>query len=110
MAHHGADQALGLLRTRIRRLNETHGVENSTSGGYHETITAAYVRLIAAFLARFEAQVPLETRVSALLAAPLARREVLFRFWSRAMLLGPAARAAWLDPDLHPLDLALASS
>ena len=106
VTHHGPDQALALLRARIRRLNETHGVENSPSGGYHETITAAYVRLIAAFLARFAVDVPLANRVTELLASPLAQRDVLFRFWSREVLLGSAARSSWIEPDLHPLELA----
>src|SRR6185369_4934759 len=45
--HHGAAAALPLLRERIRRLNETNGVANTATGGYHETITAAYVELLA---------------------------------------------------------------
>jgi hypothetical protein len=108
--HHGADGALALLRERIRRLNDRHGTVNSATSGYHETITAAYARLIADFLA---APVPvasssgsgtdLEARVVALLASPLADRAALFRFWSRERLLSPEARAVWLPPDLAPL-------
>ncbi|HEX4405779.1 MAG TPA: hypothetical protein VH560_13165, partial [Polyangia bacterium] len=57
--HHGAIDALSLLRTRIRRLNEHHRTANTPTGGYHETITAAYVRLIKAFLAACARDVPL---------------------------------------------------
>ena len=39
---YGAMDALVRLRTGIRRLNESHGGVNSTTNGYHETITAAY--------------------------------------------------------------------
>jgi hypothetical protein len=49
--HFGADAALALLRTGIRRLNDFHGTPNTETRGYHETITVAYVRLIAEFLA-----------------------------------------------------------
>jgi hypothetical protein len=100
--HHGADGALPLLRERIRRLNDSHGTVNSATSGYHETITAAYARLIADFLAA-DPTADLEARVAALLASPLAERAALFRFWSRERLLSPEARAAWLPPDLAPL-------
>jgi len=101
--HHGADEALPLLRERIRRLNDRHGTANSATSGYHETITAAYARLIADFLAAADPADDLEARVAALVASPLGDRAALFRFWSRERLLSPAARAAWLPPDLAPL-------
>ena len=100
--HHGGDGALPFLRERIRRLNDRHGTVNSATSGYHETITAAYARLIADFLAA-DPTADLEARVAALLASPLAERAALFRFWSRERLLSPEARAAWLPPDLAPL-------
>jgi hypothetical protein len=100
--HHGADGALPLLRERIRRLNDRHGTANTATGGYHETITAAYARLIADFLATAGA-LDLEAAVAALLTSPLADLAALFRFWSRERLLSPEARAAWLPPDLAPL-------
>jgi hypothetical protein len=101
--HHGAAEALDLLRERITRLNERHGTVSSDTSGYHETITAAYVRLIEAFFATFGPAIALEARVAALLAGPLAERTVLFRFWSREVLMSVAARRAWVEPDLAPL-------
>ena len=101
--HHGPEAALPLLRERIRRLNEHNGVANTPSGGYHETITAAYVQLLAAHLATFQPATPLEERVAALLAGPLAARELLFRYWSRELLMSSRARAEWVPPDLAPL-------
>jgi hypothetical protein len=101
--HHGAEEALALLRARIRRLNDSHGTVNSATSGYHETITAAYARLIADFLAAADPGAELEGRVAALLESPLAERAVLFRFWSRERLLSCEARAGWLAPNLAPL-------
>jgi hypothetical protein len=102
---HGAAEALALLRTRIRRLNEHHGTENTATGGYHETITAANVRLIEEFVATFARDVPLETRVDALLAGALGERSMLLRFWSKEVLGSPRARAEWVDPDVRALSL-----
>jgi hypothetical protein len=100
---HGADDALTMLRSGIRRLNDHHGTPNSPTSGYHETITIAYVRLIAAFLSSFDEKVPLERRVEVLVAGPLAERSVLLGFWSRELLMSARARAEWVPPDLAPL-------
>jgi hypothetical protein len=103
--HLGATRALETLRTGIRRLNESHGVANTASGGYHETVTVAYVRIIDRFLAASNHDLPLEARVSELVSGPLGDRELIFRFWSRDRLFSNAARAAWVEPDIAPLDL-----
>lgn len=95
---HGADEALGRLREGIRRLNDSHATVNSDTGGYHETITVAYVRLIAGMLERL-AEAPAGPRVAAMLASPLAEREVLLRFYSRERLYSAAARREWHEPD-----------
>lgn len=99
----GGETALATLRAGIRRLNESHGTVNSANGGYHETITAAYLRLIEAFLATFEAGVPLDERLTTLVESPLGDRSILLRYWSRERLMSPEARATWLAPDLAPL-------
>ena len=101
--HHGAARALELLRDGIRRLNEHHGTVSSPTSGYHETITAAYVRLLDAFLATFAPDVALDRRVEVLLAGPLGARAALLRFWSKDRLMSTRARAAWVPPDLEPL-------
>jgi hypothetical protein len=97
--HHGPDAALEMLRAGIRRLNDHHGTINSATSGYHETITVAYVRLIAEFLATFPAEVPIETRAERLVSGPLGERSVLFDYWSREVLMSPRARAEWVPPD-----------
>jgi NTE family protein len=102
---YGADDALLRLRDGIRRLNVSLGGTNTPTSGYHETITAAYVRLITAFLEACPSGLPLDARVKRLLASPLAGRNMLFTFYSRDRLLSTEARAAWVEPDLAPLSL-----
>ncbi len=104
--HHGTAAALGLLPEGIRRLNDTHGPVNSATSGYHETITAACVRLLDAFLARCDAHVSLPDRVMHLLTSPaVAERTFLLRFWSRDVLTSERARREWVPPDLALLAL-----
>jgi hypothetical protein len=103
--HLGAEEALATLRAGICRLNDSHGTINSAHSGYHETITAAYVRLIDIFLSTFDAGVPFDERLAALVASPLSDRSILLRYWTRERLMSAEARTEWLAPDLQPIAL-----
>ena len=108
VARFGTADALIRLRAGIRALNESNGVANTPGGGYHETITHAYVVLIGRFLTSRGLAQPSQTRdvqgdVDALLLDPLAGRAALFDYWSRERLLSAQARAEWVDPDLAAL-------
>jgi len=102
---HGPVEALTRLRDGIRRLNESHGNVNTATDGYHETITAAYVTLLAAYLEACPPGLLLDARVERLLASPVAARDMLFTFYSRERLMSVEARARWVGPDLGPLRL-----
>jgi hypothetical protein len=100
--HLGAPRALVELRLGIRRLNDFHGTANTDTSGYHETITRAYGVLLERFLADAPSA-SLAEKVQALLGGPLAARDVLFTFYSRALLLSVPARRDWVEPDLQAL-------
>lgn len=103
LLRHSPDEALELLRTRIRVLNESHGVANTESGGYHETITRFYVWRIATFLDAAGRGRPVDE-----LADELVRvhgdKDLPLRFWSRERLFSPEARRGWVEPDLGALE------
>lgn len=101
----GEAEALERLRTGIRRLNESFGGQNTATSGYHETITAAYVRLLAQFLAQCPDGLPLDDCVSRLLGGPLAARDALLAFYTHDHLMSVESRAAWAEPDKHPIDV-----
>jgi len=103
VARFGAEAALARLRDGIRALNAAHGTVDSDTRGYHETITRTYVRLLDDFLSARPPGEPLDESVAAMLAGPLAAREVLFRHYSRPVLFSTAARRGWVEPDLEPL-------
>ena len=104
VSRYAADAALARLRIGIRRLNESNGVVNSATSGYHETITCAYVQLLARFAARY-ADLPVGERLAQLLAGGLADRDALLKFYSRGRLESADARLGWVEPDLAPLAL-----
>lgn len=101
----GEEQALICLRSGIRQLNERLGGVNSDTRGYHETITRAYVWLIAAFLRACPPELPLAERVERLTSSALAERALLETFWSRDVLFSARARREWMEPDQRPLTL-----
>ncbi|WP_237215426.1 hypothetical protein [Falsiroseomonas oryziterrae] len=100
-----AGQALPGL---IRRLNESHGVPNSDTRGYHETITRFFLAAIRDALSKDDRTLPPHARVNALLAGPLgAGKRVMAPHWSEGVLFSPTARRGWVAPDLAPLPYAM---
>lgn len=105
VATHGPEDALNLLRAEIRALNTSHGVANSESSGYHETITRAYVALLSQWWDAIPGD-DTAAYVATLLASPLAAPNVLLHFYTEEQLMSAVARAEWVEPDLAPLTLA----
>jgi hypothetical protein len=98
------DAVLDEIRRGIIAYNVAVGTPNSDARGYHETITAFYVWAIRAYLRNASADLALVEVTNGLLASPYAQKSYPFAFYSRERLLSVAARRAWLDPDLKPLD------
>lgn len=103
VSEYGAAQALDRLRLGIRALNDAHGTPNSSSSGYHETITRAYVMLLEQFLSGCDAAWSIDERVTRLVIGPLADRGVLLRYYSSELLTSSRARLDWHEPDLAPI-------
>lgn len=101
----GEEAAKPALREGIKAYNLSVGRPNDETRGYHETVTMYFVWTAARFL-EVDAEPGLLARVNAYVAGPFGAKEGIFRFWSRERLLSPAARLAWRDPDLRPLDAA----
>jgi hypothetical protein len=86
------EQALRVVRQRIQAYNLSKG----NPRGYHETITVAFVRLIADALRR----TPIADFAALQTARPdLFHSEVLLRFYTRERLYSPEARAVFVEPD-----------
>lgn len=102
LLHHSADESLALLRVRIRALNESHGVANSDSDGYHESITRFYVWRIATFLDASDRGRPIDELADELIEL-YGEKELPFRHWSKDRLMSVEARFTWVEPDLAPL-------
>ncbi len=86
----------------ISRFNESVGGVNDDAGGYHDTITRAFVAGVRLFLARTE-ETGLAARVNALLLSPMGRRDWPLGFYSRELLFSVPARRGFVPPDRAPL-------
>jgi hypothetical protein len=87
-----------------RQLTETiraFAVRNGATGKYHQTVTLAWAKLVAAAVA----ETPRLTSFGEFAAAhPLLLDKYLVeRFYSGELLDTDAARTGWVEPDLKPL-------
>lgn len=96
-------EAAERVRRGIRRYNAAHGVRTTPTGGYHETLTLFWLRVVRSFLedgrneGRSLVSLANELVVKADSGLPL-------RHYTRARLFSTEARASWVEPDLKPLD------
>jgi hypothetical protein len=96
--------ALAVMRAGIRRLNRENGVLETPDRGYHETITVAWMTLVADAMARDPGVSSLDFYIRhPELHDPLA----ILRSYSRELLRGREARARFVPPDLAPLPAVL---
>ena len=86
----------------IRAYNESVGVANTDTSGYHETITQASMRAANAFrIAR--KHLPLFEVCNELMMSDLGRSDWLLIYWSREVLFSFEARKRWVEPDICSL-------
>ncbi len=91
------EEALELVRTRIQRLNESHGTPESLERGYHETITQAFMRLIASAIIDAE---PCNSREFCEQHPRLLQKRVLLDYYSRERIVSFKAKHTFVSPDL----------
>jgi hypothetical protein len=104
LSHHPSDEALLIVRRRIRSYNEAVGIANTDTSGYHETLTCLFLRGIAAHITAHSRE-PFATSLALLLRSPLASKEWPLTYYSRECLFSVTARRQWLAPDLAPNEI-----
>lgn len=92
-----ADDALQRIRTSILRYN-TEVLQRRHK--YHETVTVAYTRIVAARIRAGESWEDFARRIDDLLDTEVP---LLLRYYSKNRLFSNAARDGFLEPDLEKL-------
>jgi hypothetical protein len=103
LIHLSPSEALDRLRDRIQHYNQSCGVANTETSGYHESITRFYVWRIARYLDNVDRSRSADELADELIALH-GDKELPLRYYSRERLMSPEARLGWVEPDLAPLD------
>lgn len=101
---YGLDVALCKIRPGIIAYNLASGGENSLDGGYHETLTIFWMRILHRFV---EEQRGGSRRYEyireELFKSPYADKMLPFQYYSKERLMSIRARGQWVEPDLKAL-------
>jgi hypothetical protein len=100
---YGPEAALDRVRDGIQAYNAAHGVVQTPTGGYHETLTRFYVRLISRAVARAGLRGSLGQLVGRVVDE-CADRQLPYAYYSRERLSSWEARSGWIEPDIASLD------
>ncbi len=103
LVNYGPEEGGERVRAGLRRLNAANGVPQTPDGGYHETITRFYLWAIRRHLRDAPRDASIADLAASLIAA-WGDKNRPFEYYSRDRLMSWEARAAWVEPDLRPLD------
>jgi hypothetical protein len=95
--------AVDRMRAGIQALNKARGVETTPAGGYHETLTVAWTRIIAGHLRNLTPMSDFE-KINSVITA-FEDRKTTLRYYSRDLIMSLEARYGWVEPDLEQLPL-----
>lgn len=93
--------AVDRMRAGIQALNKARGVETTPTGGYHETLTIAWTRIIAGHLRTLD-DLQSTQKVNSVVEN-FEDRKTALRYYSRDRIMSLEARYGWVEPDLEPL-------
>ena len=97
---HGLTRAIDHMRAGLQALSAARGVPDSAGRGYHETITLAFLHLIAAA----HQTAPCTTSEQFCHRFPdLLKKSILQNYYSQEKITSPQAKTNFLEPDLAPL-------
>lgn len=101
LVRYSFDQAVVRIRERIKAHNTAHNVPESPTGGYHETMTQAWMRLVHLTICEYG---PGDSADSFFEQHPeLWEKKTLRLFYSRELFMSPRAKVEFVEPDLAPL-------
>ncbi|MDT4895672.1 MAG: hypothetical protein QOH25_749 [Acidobacteriota bacterium] len=103
LVRHEEAAATRLIRDGIMRYNKVSGIEQTKTGGYHETITLFYIRVIRKFLSTANPDCTLAALATSLIRV-CGDKNLPLEYYSRERLMSWEARTGWLEPDVKALE------
>ena len=95
-------EAINRVRQGILRYNQAIGIKTTKDGGYHETLTLFWVRMVSHYLSVNEEKISIPETVIAI-HDTYKDKYLPFQYYSRDLLMSWEARSGWVEPDLKPL-------
>jgi len=92
-------QAICLLRSNIITYNVSVGGKNTFTGGYHETLTLFWVKVVAGYIKKHETNT-----LDQFLASAYFSKNLPLVYYTKQRLFSTEARAVWVEPDVKPFD------
>jgi hypothetical protein len=101
-------EAVNYVRQGIQRYNAAIGIKTTPDGGYHETLTLFWLRMVSHYLsATPNKNSILETAIA--IYKTYSDKYLPFQYYSRDLLMSWEARTNWVEPDLKPFKIILSS-
>lgn len=94
-------EATPTIRAGIQRYNISQGGQNTSTSGYHETLTVFWIHVLAKAL--LSAKGDVLTRVRALASEFGTKAGLYGEYYGQDILKDVEARYQWVEPDLQPL-------
>jgi hypothetical protein len=91
------EDAVERMRHGIQRLNRAQGVENSATSGFHETLTVAWARLVAARVRSCDAG--LDSLGFLAVYRKVLGQRAIFDYYTRERVFTEEARFSFVEPD-----------
>jgi hypothetical protein len=101
LTHHPFELALEKMRSGIRAFNAANKVPDELTRGYHETMTAAWLRIIHATIQIYGPASSADEFVDG--QPQLREKKNLRLFYSPDLIMSPLAKREFVEPDLTPL-------
>ena len=101
---HSFEEATWLVREGIKKYNASHGVTQTRTSGYHETMTLFWLRIVRKYLSEVS---PVDFTLTALANGLVERygdKGLPFAYYTRERILSWEARMNWVEPDLKELN------
>jgi len=101
---HPFAEALDRMRRGIKAYNAIRQVPESSTSGYNETTTHAFMHLISAVMKAYDSTFPTSSADAFCETHPqLMSRHILRLFYSPERRMHPDAKTRFVEPDLSPL-------
>ena len=99
----GEREATDKMRACVQRYNVAVGGENTETSGYHETITVAWMKLLARLLCELQ-PIGRAEFAQAAISQFGSNRRILESYYDFDVVNSTEARMRWIPPTLAPLD------